>query len=234
MSARPDRVRPGRRLGILHIVLDIRSSSRRVVAVRRWRLVWHVPMSLSWEPASSARRSRPISPRRACRRTDRPRRTWARRRLTAIPASSKAIRFFRRHFRRTGAKLLRIALKRSPVANYHLAFLPRSRRGFWPSAPPRSPSRLVETAQLMRPLIGAAVAEHETMAAEAGAERYLRHTGWLKLYRTDQSFAGVARELELAAKFSASPMCRSMAMRRLRSNRRWRRYFVTPCIGPAR
>jgi D-amino-acid dehydrogenase len=64
------------------------------------------------------------------------------------------------------------------------------------------PERLVETAQLMRPLMAQAVAEHETLAAEAGAARYLRRTGWLKLYRTDKSFAGVARELELAAKFS--------------------------------
>jgi len=64
------------------------------------------------------------------------------------------------------------------------------------------PERLIETAQLMRPLMAQAVAAHETLAAEAGAARYLRRTGWLKLYRTDTSFAGVARELELAAKFS--------------------------------
>ena len=53
----------------------------------------------------------------------------------------------------------------------------------------------------MRPLLARAVAEHETLAAEAGAEHYLRRTGSLKLYRTDRGFAGTARELELAAKF---------------------------------
>jgi D-amino-acid dehydrogenase len=98
------------------------------------------------------------------------------------------------------AELLRIAFKRSPVANYHLAFLPRVAPWLLAFRAASQPSRLVETAQLMRPLLARAVAEHEAMAAEAGAERYLRHTGWLKLYRTDQSFAGAARELELAAK----------------------------------
>jgi len=51
----------------------------------------------------------------------------------------------------------------------------------------------------MRPLMARAVSEHEALAAEAGAGRYLRHTGWLKLYRTDRAFAGQSRELDLAA-----------------------------------
>ncbi|MGC1447548.1 MAG: FAD-dependent oxidoreductase [Xanthobacteraceae bacterium] len=99
-------------------------------------------------------------------------------------------------------ELLRIALKRSPLANYHLAFLPQVAPWLLAFRAASRPERLVETAQLMRPLMAQAVAEHETLAAEAGAARYLRRTGWLKLYRTDKSFAGVARELELAAKFS--------------------------------
>ena len=99
-------------------------------------------------------------------------------------------------------ELLRVALKRSPLANYHLAFLPQVAPWLLAFRAASQPERLVETAQLMRPLMAQAVAEHETLAAEAGAARYLRRTGWLKLYRTDKSFAGVARELELAAKFS--------------------------------
>ena len=98
------------------------------------------------------------------------------------------------------AEVLRIALKRSPVANYDLAFLPKVAPWLLAFRAASQPSRLVETAQLMRPLFARAVAEHEALAAEAGAERYLRHNGWLKLYRTDQSFAGVAPELEFAAK----------------------------------
>ena len=99
-------------------------------------------------------------------------------------------------------ELLRIALKRSPLANYHLTFLPQVAPWLLAFRAASQPERLIETAQLMRPLMAQAVAEHETLAAEAGAARYLRRTGWLKLYRTDTSFAGVARELELAAKFS--------------------------------
>jgi D-amino-acid dehydrogenase len=99
-------------------------------------------------------------------------------------------------------ELLRIALKRSPLANYHLTFLPQVAPWLLAFRADSQPERLIETAQLMRPLMAQAVAEHETLAAEAGAARYLRRTGWLKLYRTDKSFAGVARELELAAKFS--------------------------------
>ena len=96
-------------------------------------------------------------------------------------------------------ELLRIALKRSPVANYHLTFLPKVAPWLLAFRAASQPKRLLETAQAMRPLMARAVAEHEAFAAEAGAERYLRHTGWLKLYRTDRAFAGLTRELDLAA-----------------------------------
>ncbi len=46
-----------------------------------------------------------------------------------------------------------------------------------------------------------AVAEHEALAGEAGAERYFRRTGWLKLYRSDRAFAAQTGELELAKSF---------------------------------
>jgi D-amino-acid dehydrogenase len=99
-------------------------------------------------------------------------------------------------------ELLRVALKRSPIANYHLAFLPKIAPWLLAFRAASTPARLVETAHLMRPLLARAVAEHEILAVESGAERYLRRTGWLKLYRSDKSFAGVARELELAKELS--------------------------------
>jgi D-amino-acid dehydrogenase len=37
--------------------------------------------------------------------------------------------------------------------------------------------------------------------SEAGATRYLRKEGWLKLYRTEAAFAATARERDLAAEF---------------------------------
>ena len=97
------------------------------------------------------------------------------------------------------ATLIRIALKRAPEANYHLSFLPQVAPWLFAFRAASQPARLLETAQAMRPLFAQAVAEHEVLVGEAGAERYVRRTGWLKLYRSDRSFAAQARELELAA-----------------------------------
>ncbi len=112
------------------------------------------------------------------------------------------------------AELARIALKRSPVANYHLAFLPWVAPWLAAFRAASQPARLVETARLMRPLLARAVAEHETLAAEAGAERHLSRRGWLKLYRTDSTFAAQASELELAAHFGIAnvPLDRESAL----------------------
>lgn len=96
--------------------------------------------------------------------------------------------------------LLRIAAKRSPQVNYHLGFLPRLAPWLAAFAAASRPSRLTETAEVMRPLFTRAVGEHEALAAEAAAERYLSHRGWLKLYRTEAAFTAQTAELELAAK----------------------------------
>jgi D-amino-acid dehydrogenase len=97
--------------------------------------------------------------------------------------------------------LLRIALKRAPQANYHLSFLPTVAPWLAAFRAASQPSRLIETAHVMRPLFARAVSEHEALSAEAGAANYLRRNGWLKLYRTDSAFAAQSRELELAASF---------------------------------
>jgi D-amino-acid dehydrogenase len=99
------------------------------------------------------------------------------------------------------AELARIALKRSPVANYHVSHLPAIASWLAAFRAASAPARLIETAQLMRPLFARAIAEHETLAAEAGAQRHLNRRGWLKLYRTDQGFAAQTAELEVAARF---------------------------------
>ena len=97
--------------------------------------------------------------------------------------------------------LLRIALKRGPEANYHLSFLPQVAPWLLQFRAASRPERLVETARLMRPLFARAVAEHEALLAEAGGERYLRKTGWLKLYRSDRAFDALKREFALAQEF---------------------------------
>ena len=95
-------------------------------------------------------------------------------------------------------ELLRVAFKRSPQANYHLGFLPEIAPWLLAFRAASRPRRLLETAQVMRPLFAQAVAEHEAFAAEAGAERYLSHRGWLKLYRSERGFSAAARELDVA------------------------------------
>jgi D-amino-acid dehydrogenase len=101
------------------------------------------------------------------------------------------------------AALLRIALKQSSEANYHLAFLPKVAPWLLAyRANTASLDRRIEFAELMRPLFARAVAEHEALTAESGAERYLNKQGWLKLYRTQAALAETAVERELAAKFN--------------------------------
>jgi D-amino-acid dehydrogenase len=95
--------------------------------------------------------------------------------------------------------LAQIALKRSPIVNYHVRHLLRVAPWLNAFRVASQPAQLRETARLMRPLFERAVAEHETIAAEAGAERYFNRRGWLKLYRTDRAFAALAPEFDFAA-----------------------------------
>jgi D-amino-acid dehydrogenase len=98
-------------------------------------------------------------------------------------------------------ELVRIAAKRSPVANYHLGFLPRIAPWLLSFRAASQPARLIETAQTMRSLFAHAVAEHEMLAAEAGADGHLGRRGWLKLYRTEGAFAAQAAERDVAQRF---------------------------------
>jgi D-amino-acid dehydrogenase len=100
--------------------------------------------------------------------------------------------------------LLRIALKRAPEADYHVAFLARVAPWLLAFRRNSAPERLVETMQAMRPLFSRSVGEHAALMAESDAERYLRRTGWLKLYRSDAGFAGTARERAIAAELGIS------------------------------
>jgi D-amino-acid dehydrogenase len=97
--------------------------------------------------------------------------------------------------------VLRVALKRATEANYHLTFLPQVAPWLLAFRAHSSPARLLETSRAMRPMYAAALAEHEALLAEAGATRHLRKNGWLKLFRGDQSFAKLERELALAKEY---------------------------------
>jgi len=94
--------------------------------------------------------------------------------------------------------LLRIALKRAPEANYHLSFLPKIAPWLLAYRGNTRGEASLAFAEAMRPLYARALSEHERLLTEAGAMRYLRKDGWLKLYRGDASFAATARERDYA------------------------------------
>ena len=97
--------------------------------------------------------------------------------------------------------LMRVAFKRASEANYHLSFLPQIAPWLMVFRAASRPDRLAETARLNRPLFARSVAEHETLMAEADATRYLRKTGWMKLYRSERAFAALKAEFDLAREF---------------------------------
>ena len=97
--------------------------------------------------------------------------------------------------------LARVAFKQASDANYHLSFLPQVAPWLLAFRADSQPKRIAETARLNRPLFAAALAEHETLMQEAGATRYLRKNGWIKLYRDERAFEALALEFELAADF---------------------------------
>jgi D-amino-acid dehydrogenase len=95
--------------------------------------------------------------------------------------------------------LVRIAFKRATEANYHVGFLAQVAPWLLAFRRNSAPERLIATMEAMRPLFARAVAEHEALMADAGAQKYMRHTGWLKLYRSDRGFAATARERAIGA-----------------------------------
>lgn len=102
-------------------------------------------------------------------------------------------------FPRSIGKLIQVALKRAPEANYHLGFLPKVAPWLYAYFVASAPDRLVKTARAWRPLNAAALAEHEAFMMESGALKYLRRDGWISLYRTDAGFEAMREQADLAA-----------------------------------
>ncbi len=105
--------------------------------------------------------------------------------------------------------LARIALKRAGEANYHLSFLPQIAPWLMAFRAASQPQRLIETAHLIRPLFGSAVAEHEALMQESGATHYLRKTGWLKVYRKRRKLCFACARIRAGARVWACRCSRS-------------------------
>lgn len=102
-------------------------------------------------------------------------------------------------FPREWSKVLQVAFKRAPQANYHfrslLAVAPWL-FAYWRAS---TRSRLEDSARALHPLQSRAAAEHEALAIEAGASRYLRKGGWISIYRRPGALEALAPELALGA-----------------------------------
>jgi D-amino-acid dehydrogenase len=94
--------------------------------------------------------------------------------------------------------LLQVALKQAPEANYHFSFLPQIAPWLWAYRQNTQLAGRINFAKLMRPMFARALPEHETLMAESDAARYLRKTGWIKLYRTEAAFTSTEPERALA------------------------------------
>jgi len=93
--------------------------------------------------------------------------------------------------------LLRYGLNRTIDAHYHPSALPRLAPFLWQYWKYSRPARHAEVARKYSKLIEHCVTEHEALATEAGAQGFLRRTGWLKVFRTererDRRFAEASR-----------------------------------------
>src|SRR5262249_48876230 len=100
------------------------------------------------------------------------------------------------------AALLRVGFKRATEANYHVRSLLQIAPWLLAYRANSTIERRIAFAEAMRPLFARALAEHEALMAESGATRYLRKSGWLKVYRSEETLAATARERELAVSFA--------------------------------
>ncbi len=107
--------------------------------------------------------------------------------------------FFPTAFPRSLSKLIEIALKRAPEANYHWGALPKVVPWLFAYWRQSTPERIRRSALALRPLMERALAEHEALIAESGAQKYLRKTGWLTLYRSDAAFEAQKPQREFGA-----------------------------------
>jgi glycine/D-amino acid oxidase-like deaminating enzyme len=101
-------------------------------------------------------------------------------------------------FPRDFGQLLRYAINNSPQVRYNLsdlpAFMPWLVRYFLAS----SPDRALCSAMAELPLIRRSLIEHEALIAEAGVPDLLRRTGWIKLFRSNATFANAVNDFERA------------------------------------
>jgi D-amino-acid dehydrogenase len=104
--------------------------------------------------------------------------------------------------------LARYGLNRTIDAYYHPSALPRLAPFLWQYWHHSRPARHAEVARRYATLIEHCVSEHDALAAAAGAQQFMRRTGWIKAFRTererDKRFAEAERwQREFGIRFRA-------------------------------
>ena len=107
-------------------------------------------------------------------------------------------------FPRSLSKLIQVALKRAPEANYHWGDLLKVAPWLYAYYGWSTPEKLKDSAVKLRPLMARAVAEHKALIEEAGAQKYYRETGWITLYRREAAFEAMKPQLEFGAQIGVA------------------------------
>ena len=82
--------------------------------------------------------------------------------------------------------LIRYSFNRTIDAYYHPSALPRLVPFLWKYWHHSRPARHERIAHVYAKLIEHCVTEHDALAAEAGAQTFMRRTGWMKVFRTER------------------------------------------------
>jgi len=107
-------------------------------------------------------------------------------------------------FPRSLKKIIQVALKQAPEANYHFGDLLKVAPWLISYYNFSTPEKLKDSAVKLRPLMAASVAEHKLLLQESGAMKYLRETGWITLYRSDKAFEAMKPQLEFGAQIGVA------------------------------
>jgi D-amino-acid dehydrogenase len=99
-------------------------------------------------------------------------------------------------FPRDPKKLALYAFNLLPEAQYHPGALFDVAPWLWRYYKESAPDRVARNSAALRPLIERCLTEHEAFINAAGAGDLLRKTGWIKLYRTQQTMDIGAAEAE--------------------------------------
>ena len=130
--------------------------------------------------------------------------------------------------------LMRVAFKRASEANYHLSFLPKVAPWLLAFRAASQPKRLAETARLNRPLFARAVAEHETLMAEAGRHAISAQDRLDEALSQRTRFRRAQAGTRSGAANSACRLRRSMPPARKSWSRRSIRFSRMRCSGRRR